>query len=54
MNALAQIFSNYATALRKCGRYEEALYWYDKCLAASPSDANCHACAGFTFHLMQR
>jgi len=49
-----EIFTNYATALRKCARYEDALFWYDKCLAASPNDANCYASVGFTFHLMQR
>lgn len=54
MSNFLQIFSNYATALRKCERFEEALYWYDKCMATNPSDANCHAGVGFTFHLMQR
>jgi len=52
--SLLQIFGNYATALRKCERFEEALYWYDKCMATNPNDANCHASVGFTFHLMQR
>jgi hypothetical protein len=40
--------------MRKSDRFEDALYWYDKCLAANPDDANCHASIGFTFHLMQR
>jgi len=49
-----EIFSNYATTLRKCERYEDALYWYDKCLATNSADATCYANVGFTFHLMQR
>jgi tetratricopeptide (TPR) repeat protein len=51
---VGQIFSNYATALRKCGRFDDALHWYDKALSAHPNDANCHAAVGYTFHLMQR
>jgi anaphase-promoting complex subunit 6 len=51
---LLQIFSNYAAALRKCERFDEALHWYDKAMSAQPNDANCHAAVGYTFHLMQR
>ena len=54
-SALAEeIFSNYATALRKCDRLEEALSWYDRCLSLSPSDPNTHASIAFTLHLMRR
>lgn len=49
-----EVFCNYATALRKCGRFDDALYWYDKCLATNPKDAQTHASIGFTYHLMQR
>ena len=54
-SALAEeIFSNYATALRKSDRLEEALSWYDRCLCLSPSDPNTHASIAFTLHLMRR
>lgn len=48
-----EVYSNYATALRKCDRFEEALSWYHKCLGLSPSDPNTHASIAFTRHLMR-
>ena len=54
-SALAEeIFSNYATALRKSDRLGEALSWYNRCLCLSPSDPNTHASIAFTLHLMRR
>ena len=41
-----EIYNNYATALRKMDRFEEALVWYEKCLAANPSDASIFASKG--------
>ena len=49
-----EIFSNYATALRKNNKLDEALFWYNKCLSLSPLDANTHACIAFTLHLQQK
>jgi anaphase-promoting complex subunit 6 len=49
-----EIFSNYATVLRKSNRLEKALSWYMKCLALSPSDPNTHASIAFTLHLLKR
>ena len=49
-----QVFSNYATALRRAKRYDEALHWYQLCLSVNPSDAHTHAHVGFTLHLLQR
>eukprot|EP01037_Dinobryon_pediforme_P019856 gene19856-20354_t len=49
-----EIYNNYATALRKLGRFEDALKWYEKCSAANPRDASIYASKGFTLHLMQR
>ena len=41
-----EIYNNYATALRKMDRFEDALIWYEKCLAANPSDASIFASKG--------
>ena len=49
-----EICSNYATALRKSDRLEEALVWYHRCLGLSPSDPNTHASIAFTLHLLRR
>jgi len=49
-----EIYNNYATALRKSERFDEALLWYDKCLSANPRDASIFANKGFTLHLMRR
>ena len=49
-----EIFSNYATALRRAKRFEDALYWYNLCLTVNPTDACTHASIGFTLHLMNR
>jgi anaphase-promoting complex subunit 6 len=49
-----EIFSNYATALRRSGEYAEALGWYQLSLTESANDANTHACVAFTLHLMRR
>jgi tetratricopeptide (TPR) repeat protein len=49
-----EIFSNYATALRKSDRLEDALSWYHRCLSLSPSDPNTHASIAFTLHLLKR
>eukprot|EP00597_Dinobryon_sp_UTEXLB2267_P000463 CAMPEP_0170057838 /NCGR_PEP_ID=MMETSP0019_2-20121128/689_1 /TAXON_ID=98059 /ORGANISM="Dinobryon sp., Strain UTEXLB2267" /LENGTH=494 /DNA_ID=CAMNT_0010262635 /DNA_START=1481 /DNA_END=2965 /DNA_ORIENTATION=+ len=49
-----EIYNNYATALRKSERFEEALLWYDKCLSANPRDASIFASKGFTLHLLRR
>lgn len=49
-----QIISNYGTCLRKCGMLEQALDWYQRCLAYRPNDAMTHANMGFTLHLSRR
>ena len=49
-----EVFSNYATALRKSGKYDDALYWYSLCLSVNPTDAGAVANLAFTYHLMQR
>ncbi len=49
-----EIFSNYATALRRVKRFDEALHWYRLCLTVNPTDACTHASIGFTLHLMER
>ena len=41
-----EIYNNYATALRKMDRFDEALIWYEKCLVANPSDAAIFASKG--------
>lgn len=41
-----EIYNNYATALRKLGRFEDALKWYEKCSAANPRDASIYASKG--------
>lgn len=46
--------SNFASALRVCGRYAEALRWYERALGENPLDSNTHAAMGFTLHLMAR
>jgi hypothetical protein len=51
---LLQIISNYGTCLRKCGMLEQALDWYQRCLAYRPGDAMTHANMGFTLHLSRR
>lgn len=48
-----QILCNYGTALRKCNKLEDAVFWYSKCLALDPLDVNSHNGIGFTYHLMQ-
>ena len=49
-----EIYSNYATALRKNNQLEESLKWYTRCLSLSPSDPNTHASIAFTLHLMRQ
>ncbi len=49
-----EIFNNYATLLRKLGKFEEALTWYNLCLAINPVDAGTHANTAFTLHLLER
>ena len=49
-----EIYSNYATCLRRCKRFDEALHWYRLCLAYNPSDANIHANIGYTLHLSKK
>ena len=49
-----EIYSNYATALRRAERFEEALDWYRLCLSMNSTDAGTHANIGFTLHLMGR
>jgi len=49
-----EVFSNYATALRRSKRYDEALVWYQECLAESPNDAGTHANIAFTLHLSRK
>ena len=46
-----EIMSNYATCLRRMGRYREALAWYERCLALNPGCADTHAHIGFTLHV---
>ena len=48
------IYGNYGTCLRHCKRFDEALHWYQLCLASNPSNAGTHANIGFTLHLSQR
>ena len=48
-----EVYSNYATALRRSGRFDEALTLYKLCLTSNPSDAGTHASIGFTLHLSQ-
>lgn len=48
-----EVYSNYATALRLCKRFDEALHWYQLCLAFKPSDAGTFANIAFTLHLSQ-
>ena len=49
-----EIMSNYATCLRRLGRYDEALIWYERCLGLAPNCAATHAHIGFTLHLCAR
>lgn len=49
-----EVYNNYATALRRSKRFEEALTLYQLCLSLNPSDAGTHASIGFTLHLSQR
>jgi hypothetical protein len=49
-----EILSNYATCLRRCGLFENAIEWYQQCLAYRPLDAMTHANIGFTLHLSSR
>ena len=48
-----EVFNNYATVLRKYGKYDDALYWYSLCLSINPTDAGVIANLAFTYHLMQ-
>jgi len=48
------IYGNFGTCLRRWKRYDEALQWYQLCLASNPSSAGTHANIGFTLHLSQR
>ena len=48
------IYGNYGTCLRRCKRFEDALHWYELCLAFNPTSAGTIANIGFTLHLMQR
>lgn len=50
----SEIFNNFATALRRSGRYRDALYWFEAALAENPHDASVLASIGFTMHLMRR
>jgi anaphase-promoting complex subunit 6 len=45
-----EIFSNFATCLRKCGHLDEALVWYERCLGIDQNNANTHANIAFTYH----
>ena len=49
-----EIYSNYATALRKNNQLDDSLKWYTRCLSLSPSDPNTHASIAFTLHLMKQ
>jgi len=48
-----EILNNYATALRRCGRIQESIYWYQLCLSANPVSAGTHANLAFAHHLLQ-
>lgn len=48
-----EILNNYATALRRGGRIQESIYWYQLCLAANPVSAGTHANLAFAYHLLQ-
>lgn len=50
----AEIYSNYATALRRTGLWERALQWYSLSVAEDPTDHDTHAAIGFTYHLLRR
>lgn len=45
---------NLGHTLRKLGRYQEALDWYDTALGLCPAAPGTHAAIGFTRHLMVR
>ncbi len=49
-----QVFSNYATVLRRNGQLDEALRWYECSLAGNPDDFTSVANLGFTLHLLRR
>ena len=49
-----QIYCNYATVLRRLGRFERALQWYSLSIAEEPHDHDTHAAIGYTFHLLRR
>lgn len=46
--------SNLAHALRKSGKYREALGMYEKALALAPKRAGTYAAMGYTLHLLGR
>lgn len=46
--------SNFGFCLRHCGMLDDALIWFEQCLAICPSDASSHANIAFTLHLAQR
>ena len=46
-----EIYNNYATCLRKCALFDEALIWYEKCLGMDQNNANTHANIAFTYHV---
>ena len=46
-----EIYNNYATCLRKCGYFDEALMWYERCLGIDQNNANTHANIAFTLHV---
>ena len=51
---MLQILSNYATVLRKLNHLDQALSWYETCLAINPTNPEVHAHVAFTLHLSGR
>jgi len=48
-----EILNNYATSLRRGGRIEESISWYQLCLASNPTSAGTYANLAFAYHLLQ-
>lgn len=49
-----QVFSNYATALRKVRSFKEAITWYERSLTYNEKDGAVLANLALTLHLMRR
>lgn len=49
-----ELFSNYATCLRKLGYVEESLIWYNRCLMMDAENVTIHGNIAYTLHLLRR